>query len=207
MGAGSSGGSRSFAQPPFPTKLGRDVIICLLDLHRVPFLALALVLHVRGPQREVVPQELHDQRAVLVRVFPESVQLRDGLVEGVLGQVARPLRGVEDLVVEHGEVQGQAQANRVRRRQLVQRDRLGLLVGHQGLLGSLFPVVAGLELGQVAVVVPLHLQVEDLALPALGVGDEVRVQQGQDAVADVAQLLLDHRTVGLDPLGVVGVPL
>lgn len=67
---------------------------------------------------------------------------------------------------------------------------LGGLVGQQGVLGGLLAVGAGLELGQVAVVVALHLQVEDFGLAGGRGGDEVLVQQLQDALADVAQLLL-----------------
>ena len=38
---------------------------------------------VRGPEREVVPQELHDERRVLVALLVQRVQLRDGVVEGL----------------------------------------------------------------------------------------------------------------------------
>ena len=40
--------------------------------------------------------------------------------------------------------------------------RLSSLVGQQRALRRLLPVAAGLELGQVAVVIALHLEVEDL---------------------------------------------
>ena len=84
-----------------------------------PLLAL-LVLHVRGPEREVVAQQLHDQRRVLVRVLGERVQLCDCVVERLLGQVARALRRVHDLVVEDRKVERQAEADRVGRGQLRQ---------------------------------------------------------------------------------------
>lgn len=35
------------------------------------------------PEREVVPEELHDQRAVLVVLFVHVVDVGDGLVEGL----------------------------------------------------------------------------------------------------------------------------
>jgi len=34
-----------------------------------------------GPQREVVAQELHDERGVLVRLFAQRVEVRDRVVE------------------------------------------------------------------------------------------------------------------------------
>ena len=59
------------------------------------------------------------------------------------------------------------------------------------MLGRLLAVGAGLELGEVAVVVALHLEVEDLRLSRGGRGDEVVVEQGEDGGADVGELLLD----------------
>ena len=57
-----------------------------------------LVSHVAGPQREVIAEELHDEGGILVGLLAEGVQLRDGLVESLLGHVARSLGGVEDLL-------------------------------------------------------------------------------------------------------------
>lgn len=62
---------------------------------------LAVALHVGGPEREVVAQQLHDERGVLVRLLGERVQLGDGVVEGRLGQPARAVRAVQDFVVEY----------------------------------------------------------------------------------------------------------
>ena len=83
-----------------------------------------LVLHVRRPEREVVAQQLHDERAVLVRLLAERVELRDRLVERLLREVARALGRVEDLVVEDREVEREAEADRVRRREVDERDVL-----------------------------------------------------------------------------------
>ena len=41
---------------------------------------------VGGPERQVVPQELHDQRRVLVGVLVQGVQLGNGLVERLKGR-------------------------------------------------------------------------------------------------------------------------
>jgi len=40
-------------------------------------------LGVRSPQSEVVPQQLHDERAVLIGVLVEGVQLSDGVIKGL----------------------------------------------------------------------------------------------------------------------------
>jgi hypothetical protein len=64
-----------------------------------------------GPQGEVVAQELHDKRAVAVRLLGEAVELGDGVVEGLLGKVAGAVGGVQDLVVEDREVEREAEAD------------------------------------------------------------------------------------------------
>ena len=46
---------------------------------------LAVSGGVGGPEGQVVTQQLHDQRRVLVTVLVEGVQLRDGVVEGLNG--------------------------------------------------------------------------------------------------------------------------
>ena len=94
----------------------------------------------------------------------------------------------------------------MRRRQVHQRNVLGRLVRQQRLLRGLFPVPAGLELRQIPVIVPLHLQVEHLGLPAGRRRDQVLVQKAQDAIADILQLLLDHLSVLLNPRNMLLVP-
>lgn len=66
-----------------------------------------------GPEGQVVPQQLHDQGAVTVALLRERVELRNGVIESLLGQVACTIRRVEDLVVEDGEVQGETQTDGV----------------------------------------------------------------------------------------------
>jgi len=84
----------------------------------------------RRPQSQVVPQELHDQRAVTVRLFGERVEFGDGIVKGLLREVARTVRRVQDLVVEDGEVQRETESDRVC------RGELGLRNIGRGLAGS-----------------------------------------------------------------------
>merc|ERR1711998_427381 len=67
----------------------------------------------RGPQREVVAQQLHDERRVLVRLLVERVELGDRVVEGPLGQRARFLSLLLHLVLEDGEVERESEADGV----------------------------------------------------------------------------------------------
>lgn len=66
-------------------------------------------MHVTRPQREVVPEQLHDERAVLVALLAKGVQFRDGVIESRFGQSTRAVRTVQNFVVEHAEVQCQTQ--------------------------------------------------------------------------------------------------
>ena len=81
--------------------------------------------------------------------------------------------------------------DRVRSGELCEGDVAGGLVGDEGVLGGLLPLVGGGELCEIAVVVPLHLVVENLGLSGVRAGNEVFVQHVEDVVADVIQLLLD----------------
>ena len=47
---------------------------------------LGLLVLLRGPEREVVAEQLHDEGGVLVALLVERVELGDGVVEGLAGQ-------------------------------------------------------------------------------------------------------------------------
>ena len=66
---------------------------------------------------------------------------------------------------------------------------LGGLVREQSVLSRVLSISAGLELGQIAVVVTLHLQVKDLGLAGRGCWNEMVIQKLQDAGTYVAELL------------------
>ena len=61
---------------------------------------------------------MHDKGAVAVRLLGERVELGNGVVEGLFGKVAGTVGRVKDLIVEDGEVESQAEADRVGRGQL-----------------------------------------------------------------------------------------
>ncbi|GER26171.1 ribonuclease HII [Striga asiatica] len=75
---------------------------------------------------------------------------------------------------------------------------LSRLVGRERVFSCILALRSRLELRQVAVVVTLHFQVEDLGI-AVGCGsDELRVEELENAVADGGQLGLDLRSVAFD---------
>ena len=147
------------------------------------------ILHVRGPEGKVVTEELHDEGRVLVALLGEGVELGDGVVEGLLGEVASAVGAVQDLVVEDREVEGKTQADGVGGGQLGDGNVRSSLVSLERLVGGVLALVASGELGEVTVVVTLHLVVEDLGLARLGGLDEVLVQDVQDVIADLGELV------------------
>ena len=126
---------------------------------------------------------------------------------------------VEDLVVEHREVEGQTKADWVRWSELSTSDLGCSLVCLKGLVRGLLALIGRSKLGEVAVVVALpveelglakrhnrltdatcdlHLVVEDLGFAALSGWDQVLVQDVQDVLADLAELRLNLDAVLLD---------
>lgn len=132
---------------------------------------------------EVVAQQLHDESRVLVALLAEGVELynwcvskiiitksqktllvfskfkkertSNSIVEGLLGEVASLVGGVEDLIVEDGEVEGKTKADGVGGRQLSLGNLGGSLVSLEGLVGGVLAAVTNGELGEVTVVVTL----------------------------------------------------
>ena len=51
-------------------------------------LVLSLLLKFRGPESQVVPDELHDSGGILVLVFFDLVNVSNGVIEGLLGKLA-----------------------------------------------------------------------------------------------------------------------
>ena len=107
--------------------------------------------------------------------------------------MACALRGVEDLVVEDRELEGKTQTDGVGGREVNKGNVLRCFIGQQRLLCRFLAFSAGLKLCQIAVVVALHLEVEDLGFSAGGSGNKVLIKEGQDAAANVLQLFLDLR--------------
>mmetsp|Transcript_72465 Transcript_72465/g.198547 ORF Transcript_72465/g.198547 Transcript_72465/m.198547 type:complete len:261 (+) Transcript_72465:279-1061(+) len=154
-----------------------------------------LLVVLRRPEGEVVAEELHDERRVLVALLVERVELRDRVVEGLLGELARLRRLPLHLVQEDGVVEREAEADRVRWREARRRLR-GFIVGARRTLSVVYLLLVLRELGEVAVVVGLHLEVEDAGLRAGRLRDEEVVEQSEDILADVVELLLDVGLVG-----------
>ena len=139
----------------------------------------------------------------------------NGIIKGLLGKVASLIRRVQDLVVENGEVEGQAETNWVGWCKVGLRNFGGVLVGLEGLVGGLLSLVTNGKLSEVTVVITLpvrkrqlwefvnwiiygHLVVEDLRLSALSRRNQVLVENLKDIFANLGEFGLDLLTVLLN---------
>ena len=121
---------------------------------------------------EVVTEELHDEGGVLVALLRQGVELcifvspvqeqivhpsrtSNGVIEGLLGQLASLIGRVEDLVVENGEVQGETETDGVGRSKVGGGNIGSSLVSLERLVGRGLALVTNGKLGKVAVVVAL----------------------------------------------------
>ena len=77
-----------------------------------------------------------------------------------------------------------------------------LFVGILGVLDYSLALVAGQELSQVAEVVSLHFEVEDLCVSSPRIWNELIVEEGEDVVANILKLLFNFVAVALDQLEV-----
>lgn len=72
--------------------LGGLLLCGLLLLGSIGGSGLGLTVVGRSPQGEVVPEQLHDKGAVTVGLLGERVELSNGIIEGLLGEVAGTIR-------------------------------------------------------------------------------------------------------------------
>jgi hypothetical protein len=87
--------------------------------------------------------------------------------------MASAIRGVQDLIVEHREVERKAKADRMGGRQILIGYRRCRRVGFESLGGALLSDIGNLELGEVAMVVTLHFVIKYFAFLGFRVRDEI----------------------------------
>lgn len=84
------------------------------------------------------------------------------IIESLLSELASLVRRVENLVVEHREVESKSQTDGVRRCQVSLGNLGRALVGFEGLVGGILTPVTDRKLSQVAVVVSLPVVTKPL---------------------------------------------
>ena len=95
------------------------------------------LIQVGRPQCQIVTQQLHNRGWVTILILFEGVQVGNGIIEGLLGELAGDVRTGQDLIVKDRVVECQAQSDGVRG-----FERLGfsdgLTIAILGLLDDLF---------------------------------------------------------------------
>ena len=87
---------------------GQNVEISLvlrLGFGRLSFLGFGLFrIHVGCPESQVVTEQLHNERRVLVAFFAQSIKLGDRIIERLLREMASTVWRRQNFIVEHGKV-------------------------------------------------------------------------------------------------------
>merc|ERR1719443_1344959 len=159
-------------------------------LRLAPVSLIAIALFIRGPQSQVVAEQLHDECGILVRLFGNIVKLRNRLLEGLACHLASFIRLVEHLVLEDREVERKAETDWMRDRQIFLGDLLGSFIRPLCVLRCRSLCVAFTVLRNVAVVIGLHLLVEDLRLSSASFWDEKLIKEVQDLFTNAIELTL-----------------
>merc|ERR1719245_691094 len=154
-----------------------------------------VLLWVRSPESQIVAEKLHDEGGVLVRVLSDVVELCNSILECCACHFASLVRLCQYLVQEYRIVERKAKADGMRHSQAFRRNVMGFLVSRASTLRGLTLLFAISELCDVAVVVSLHLLVEDFSLATRGFRNQVRVQQLENGVANPLKFSLDLAAV------------
>mmetsp|Transcript_5563 Transcript_5563/g.10575 ORF Transcript_5563/g.10575 Transcript_5563/m.10575 type:complete len:232 (-) Transcript_5563:165-860(-) len=162
---------------------------------------------VTSPECEVISQQLHNESRILVRLFIKSIKFCDGIIKRRLGNRASAIRRVENLIVKHREVESQSETNRMCRGQFSRSNsRCGSVSVKSRRCASLTGT-SSLELGEVTVIISLHLVIEHLGFFRSRVRDETLLNDSEDIIANLNELGLDFRLVVLDDGLLVGFSL
>jgi hypothetical protein len=116
---------------------------------------------------QIISQELHDEGGVLVALLAESIKFYrtcqqmaqqmyirretkltgNSIIKGLLSKMACLIWRVQDLIVEHGEVESKAETDWVRWRKISLGNFGGILVRFERLIGGFLSLVPNSELG------------------------------------------------------------
>ena len=165
---------------------------------------VSVFLELGGPESQVVSDELHDGGGILVLVFLDLVNVSNGIIKGLLGQLAGFAGVVLDLIMEDGVVKGKAESDGMGGLELLLSELSSLLVGLMGVVSSLVVLSSRGVFGDVSVVVSLHLVVEDLGFSVGGLGDELGVNEVKDLIAVFVELTLNLGFVAAEEADVLG---
>jgi len=172
----------------------------------VIIVSLSLSLRkLRGPESKVVSDELHDGGSIFVDILLKLLNVSDGLVEGLLGELASLGGVVHDFIVEDREVKGKSESDGVSGLKVSVGNLRSVGVCLEGIVSGLLMEVSDCVLGNISVVVSLHLEVEDVGLGVtLTLWDKLVVEDLENILAVGVELVLDSLLVLLEEVKVLG---
>ena len=165
---------------------------------------VAIFFELGGPESEVVPDELHDSGGILVLVLLDLIDVSNGIVEGLLGQLAGFAGVVLDLIVENGVVEGKTEPDGMGGLEILLSLLSGALVGIMSVVTSLVVLSSGGVFRNVSEVVSLHFVVEDLILGVGGLDEQLAVNEVEDLIAVFVELALNLGLVASEEAEVLG---
>jgi len=155
-----------------------------------------VVLLLFFPESEVLLEEFDDALGIAELVLLELVNLVEGVLEGLVGQCDGRLGVLHGLVVEHGEVKGEAELDGAAGGQ---GDVHGILVGLQGLVLDLLKFISLGGLSHVAVVISDHLNKEAFGLTIGGsLSQDVVLDEVDNFLAVLLKFLFNSSLVDLE---------
>merc|ERR1712113_1012407 len=140
---------------------------------------------VGGPQCQVVAEELHNESGVLVGVLGDIVKLSDGILECSARHLASLLWVGQHFILENGVVECETKTDRMCYSQILLCNALRISIGLASALCGFLLGIGVFVLGNVTVVISLHLLVEDLRLAVACLSDELVIQELQDGVTNL----------------------
>ncbi len=147
---------------------------------------------------------MHDGSGILVLIFLDLIDVSNGIIESLLGELAGFGWVVLDFVVEHGVVEGETESDGVGGLEVLLSLLSSLGIGFMSVVSGFVVVGSGGVFRDVSVVVSLHFVVEDLGLGVGRLGDELGVNEVEDLIAVSVEFSLDLGLVASEEADVLG---
>jgi len=163
---------------------------------------LVLFLIFLLPESEVLLEQLNDGLGITEVIFLELIDFVKSLLESLIGELASSLVVLHDFVVEDREVEGKTELDGVARGKL---DLVGLVVSFKSFDLDCFELIGLGVFSDVAVVITDHLDEEGSGLIVAILGEDLRVNHVDDALAVTNELGLNAALVGHESVGVLAV--
>ena len=154
---------------------------------------MVLLLVFLFPESEVLLEQLNDRLGIAEIILLELINFVKSLLEGLIGELTGSLVVLYNFLVEDRKFKGKTELDGVVRGKC---DLVGLVVSFEGLNLDTFELVGLSVFSDVAVVVTDHLDEEGSGLIVAFLGEDLRFNDVNDALAVTDELSLNAGLVG-----------